>query len=556
MWDDARREAFGQNVIDTLEERFPNIRSLIVGHQFVTPKDIEDITGPHRRATSSQGELSLEQLFFNRPVPGWSRYRTPVEEPLDVRVRHASRRRHHGRPRADRGARVPEGEEARTEGGLMARGPTSSSSAAATTASSPRRTSRRPGGRSCVLERAERRSAGSCATRESAPGFRRRDSSTRSGRLRRIRGEGPEARAVRVRSRSRRTCACTRRMPDGSAASRSGATPRARPRSCGPGAPHDADAYLDFDKRRSAPSRASSRYINVVTPPDPEVPFARRRDHGAEAGQGVPDLGAKTGRETIRALPMAVADLVQETFEDEAIRGPLATRGVLYTAMGAWATGTAAVFMQRLGRQRRRRGRTAVFAKGGTGALADALDASAARASGVEIRVRASTSPTIRTHDGRVVGVRHADGTELDAPHRGLGRRPEADAAAAAIRWSWARTMVWRGGQHPPARRHREGQPRARPGLPAFAGRDPWSVCRAGSRSGSRSTHVEQAMDAAKYGHVSEDPLLEATIPSLADPSLAPEGKHVMCDRASRRPRGTCARATGRRSAIASARSP
>jgi len=76
-WDDAARESFGQNVIDTLEERFPDIRSKIVGHQFVTPKDIEDITGL-TEGNIFQGELSLEQLFFNRPVPGWSRYRTPV----------------------------------------------------------------------------------------------------------------------------------------------------------------------------------------------------------------------------------------------------------------------------------------------------------------------------------------------------------------------------------------------------------------------------------------------------------------------------------------------
>jgi phytoene dehydrogenase-like protein len=76
-WDDDRREAFGTNVIDTIEERFPRIRDHIVGHQFVTPKDIEDITGL-TEGNIFQGELSLEQLFFNRPVPGWARYRTPV----------------------------------------------------------------------------------------------------------------------------------------------------------------------------------------------------------------------------------------------------------------------------------------------------------------------------------------------------------------------------------------------------------------------------------------------------------------------------------------------
>src|SRR5205809_4429348 len=77
VWDAAKREAFGQNVIDTIEERFPDIRRHIVGHQFVTPKDIEDITGLSE-GNIFQGELSLEQLFFNRPVPGWARYRTPV----------------------------------------------------------------------------------------------------------------------------------------------------------------------------------------------------------------------------------------------------------------------------------------------------------------------------------------------------------------------------------------------------------------------------------------------------------------------------------------------
>ena len=55
-------------------------------------------------------------------------------------------------------------------------------------------------------------------------------------------------------------------------------------------------------------------------------------------------MGPRPG-EAIRALPMAVADLAQEVFETEAVRGPLATRGVLFTSMGPWATGTAAVFL-------------------------------------------------------------------------------------------------------------------------------------------------------------------------------------------------------------------
>jgi phytoene dehydrogenase-like protein len=77
-WDDAARERFGDTVIDTIAERAPNIRDLIVGRQVLTPLDIEQRIGL-TEGNIFQGELSLEQLFFNRPVPGWARFRTPVE---------------------------------------------------------------------------------------------------------------------------------------------------------------------------------------------------------------------------------------------------------------------------------------------------------------------------------------------------------------------------------------------------------------------------------------------------------------------------------------------
>jgi phytoene dehydrogenase-like protein len=77
VWDDAHRQAFRDTVIDTLAERAPNIRDLIAGEQVLSPLDIEQRIGLSE-GNIFQGELSLEQLFFNRPVPGWARYRTPV----------------------------------------------------------------------------------------------------------------------------------------------------------------------------------------------------------------------------------------------------------------------------------------------------------------------------------------------------------------------------------------------------------------------------------------------------------------------------------------------
>jgi len=76
-WDDAKREAFGDNVIDTISEHIPNIKKIIVGRQVLTPLDLEREFGL-TQGNIFQGELSLEQLFFLRPVPGWAYYKTPI----------------------------------------------------------------------------------------------------------------------------------------------------------------------------------------------------------------------------------------------------------------------------------------------------------------------------------------------------------------------------------------------------------------------------------------------------------------------------------------------
>ena len=78
-WDDnGNREKFGDAVINRIAEFAPNIRDIIVGRQVLTPLDIERTMGL-TEGNIFQGELSLEQLFFNRPVPGYARFRTPVQ---------------------------------------------------------------------------------------------------------------------------------------------------------------------------------------------------------------------------------------------------------------------------------------------------------------------------------------------------------------------------------------------------------------------------------------------------------------------------------------------
>jgi phytoene dehydrogenase-like protein len=76
-WNDARREAFGDSVVKTLARYAPNLPSLILHRQVLTPDDIEKITGLSE-GNIFQGELALQQLFFLRPVPEWAKYRTPI----------------------------------------------------------------------------------------------------------------------------------------------------------------------------------------------------------------------------------------------------------------------------------------------------------------------------------------------------------------------------------------------------------------------------------------------------------------------------------------------
>ena len=71
------REAFGDAVIDTLEEYYPTIKDDILHRQVLSPWDLEQEFGL-TEGNIFHGELSLEQLFHQRPLAGWARFRTPI----------------------------------------------------------------------------------------------------------------------------------------------------------------------------------------------------------------------------------------------------------------------------------------------------------------------------------------------------------------------------------------------------------------------------------------------------------------------------------------------
>ena len=75
---ESQRSALGQTVVQTLAQYAPNLPELILTHQIITPKDLEDVYG----LTAGQifhGDLALDQFFTMRPLLDWARYKTPIE---------------------------------------------------------------------------------------------------------------------------------------------------------------------------------------------------------------------------------------------------------------------------------------------------------------------------------------------------------------------------------------------------------------------------------------------------------------------------------------------
>ena len=77
-WTPERRAAFGETVLATIGEHSPDFRSMVLHAEVRTPWDIEREVGL-TEGNIFQGELTLDQLLFNRPVPGYAQYRTPLK---------------------------------------------------------------------------------------------------------------------------------------------------------------------------------------------------------------------------------------------------------------------------------------------------------------------------------------------------------------------------------------------------------------------------------------------------------------------------------------------
>lgn len=290
----------------------------------------------------------------------------------------------------------------------------------------------------------------------------------------------------------------------------------------------DADRYAGFDRLvRSLGGFLAE--LAARTPPDIESPGLGDAIAGLQLGRVFRGLGKSDGRTVTRVLPMAVADFVAEWFETDALQAALAWRGIQYTAMGPWSAGTTAVLLtDSAGNDGGAAGQT-VFARGGPGAVSAALEA-AARAAGVEIRTGVDVR-SITSHDGRATGVVTARGDELTAEAIVAGIDPKQVLTRLADPVAIGPSLLWRAGNiRTPGTVAKVNLVLS--GLPRFtaaAGDD--GLVRGRILIAPGIDQLERAHDAAKFGRLTDSPVMEATIPSLADPSLidgAPSGRHVM----------------------------
>jgi len=289
----------------------------------------------------------------------------------------------------------------------------------------------------------------------------------------------------------------------------------------GPFSAKDAAAWPAFVAARARLGRVVASVFGT-TPPSIDAPSARELWGLLRTARQFRALGRDDGYRLLRWGPMAVADLVAEHAETPLLRAALAADGFLGSMLGPWSAGSGLLFLlhaanDAAGDPRR------IWPRGGPGALADALQR-AATAAGVSI-VTGARATAIVSDAGGARAVRLADGRTLDAATVVSAIDPKATFALCDP-MALPSELRWRA-SHYRTRGTLAKVNLALSALPVVPGADREQLT-GRLRIAPDVDFIERAFDHAKYGRFSTAPWLEVTIPSLADPGLAPRGGHVL----------------------------
>ena len=287
----------------------------------------------------------------------------------------------------------------------------------------------------------------------------------------------------------------------------------------------DAEAYDEYGRAMVEMARFVKPILDM-TPPDPWSLNPRELARLAFLGQRFRSLPGADRYNQVQLMTMSATDFLDQWFETDVLKATMSASGIIGTFLGVRSPGTAYVLLHHYMGEIDGAFRSWGLARGGTGAISNAI-AAAAREAGVEIRTRSSVSK-ILTRGGTARGVVLEDGEEIHAsaiassldPRRTfLNLLDERELPAEFV--EGVRRYKFRGSS---------GKVNfALDGLPDF-------TCLPGAGSHLRGAisispgvdYMERAYDDAKYGRYSRRPYIDIVIPSLTDPSIAPPGKHVM----------------------------
>jgi phytoene dehydrogenase-like protein len=289
---------------------------------------------------------------------------------------------------------------------------------------------------------------------------------------------------------------------------------------------HDAEVYPAYEDLIERISQVVEGLLLTTPPNFPPRGGMDLIDYLKLAGR-MRGLSARDVVALVKIFTQSAAEFLDEWFESEQVKVTLATDGVIGANGGPRSPGTAYILLHHcMGGVAGHRGLWG-FVRGGMGAVAEAMAASA-RAKGVDIRTNAAVAK-VTVRGGRAQGVVLDSGEEIEAGVVASNLDPKVtflrllDARDLEPDFVTAIRHFRIEGTSCKINLGLNGLPEftAYPGAPGPHHRATMHIC-------PSIDYVERAWDDAKYGRASERPLLELTIPTMYDPSLAPPGKHVM----------------------------
>src|SRR5437588_1528059 len=268
--------------------------------------------------------------------------------------------------------------------------------------------------------------------------------------------------------------------------------------------------------------------LSSITPPAIDKPTPEDLWSLLKTGRSVRSLGKSGIFDLLRWGPMAVADFVAEFFETELLRAVIAARGIFGAALGPRSAGSTAVLLLRAAADAHPVG-SAAFPRGGLGSLTRVL-AESAKEAGAEIRVDAEVAQ-IRVKDGAVTGVVLKNGEEIAGEAVVSGVDPKR-TFFHLIDPSHLDPVFANRIKNFRAKGNVAKVNLALGGLPSFSAlesrEDALRALSGRIHTGPDIDYLERAFDDSKYGEISKATYLDATMPTILDPALAPDGKHVL----------------------------